>query len=357
MSIKTVRHRLLYFKDLFQGTAYTALSNSRWFAAFTPVLAFVVRPLLGITLSTMALLQAWLFIHTTHKNIDGWMTTISALGGALFNNIAAFGGFLARIQGTVFALSPWFFVASFSVGALNQLTLACLNARRAYESPADSDQRQHYVQSAIYNLVLAAQLVSCVTAIVLFNLFPAHIVLIAAFALTVVSINIGSSIWRFMSSDSKKEIKRGLGFEKVEHLSENLAAAKLQLQDVEPKHTRLFSTCDHSAVIRKMSTDDAKKYLLNYIRNKLSVLTKNEPSEKNKQKIEVLQLLKQVLIKNKAMPHPEKLHHSYPRLVDNFWCEKSDTQQLLDAVGLYCKKHNDWHDEKQCSSLAPRGDL
>lgn len=352
MSIKTVRHRLLYFKDLFQGTTYTALSNSRWFATLTPVLAFVVRPLLGITLSTMALLQAWLFIHTPHKNIDGWMTTISALGGALFNNIAALGGFLARLQGTVFALSPWFFVAGFSVGALNQLTLASLNARRAYESPAGSDQRQHYVQSAIYNLVLAAQLASCVTAIVLFNLFPANTVLITAFALTVVSINIGSSIWRFMSSDSKKEIKRGFGFEKLEHLNENLAA-KLPRKDVEPKHTRLFSTCDHCAVIRKMSTDDAKKYLLNYIRNKLSVLTKNEPSEKNKQKIEVLQILKQVLIKNKAMPHSEKLHHRYPRLADNFWCEKSDTQQLLDAVGLYHKKYNDWHEEKKWSSLAP----
>ncbi len=69
MSIKTVRHRLLYFKDVFQGTVYTALSNSRWLSALTPVLALMVRPLLGITLSTLALLQTWSFFHTTHKNI------------------------------------------------------------------------------------------------------------------------------------------------------------------------------------------------------------------------------------------------------------------------------------------------
>ena len=85
MSIKTARHRLLYFKDLFQGTVYTALSNSRWL---------------------LALLQTWSFIHTAQKNIDGWMATVSSLGGALFNNIAGFGGFLARIQGTVFAAAP-----------------------------------------------------------------------------------------------------------------------------------------------------------------------------------------------------------------------------------------------------------
>ena len=66
-------------------------------------------------------------------------------------------------------------VAGLSVGAINQLVLAGLNARRAYESPAGSDQRQHYAQSATYNLIMATQLASCVTAIVLFNLFPANI--------------------------------------------------------------------------------------------------------------------------------------------------------------------------------------
>lgn len=343
MSIRTARHRLLYFKDLFQGTAYTSLSNTRWYSTMAPVLAFAVRPLLGLTLTTLALLQAWLFIHSPHKNIDGWMTTVASLGGAFFNNIAAFGGFIARLQGSVFTFAPWFFVAGFSVGAINQLIFACLNARRAYEAEAGSDQRQHYVQAAIYNLVLAGQLASCVSAIVLFNLFPANLFFISAFALTVASINLGGSLWRFLSSDSKKAIKVALGFQKKEpHQQDDKPFAVMPGEKLElaPKHTRLFTTCDHSALIRKMSDEEANKYLLDYIRHKLSQLVRNTPSEKNQQKVDVLRLLKQVLIHNKPMPDLGKLHHKYPHVTDNFWCEKSDTQQLVEAVNLYYKKHN-----------------
>ncbi|RUR06742.1 hypothetical protein [Legionella sp. km772] len=355
MSIKTARHRLLYFKDFFQGTVYTALSNSRWLTTLTPILALLVRPLLGLTLSTLALLQAWSFFYTAHKNIDGWMTTLSSLGGAVFNNIAAFGGFIARIQGTVFAVAPWFFVAGFSLGTLNQLTLACLNAIRAYESQPGSDQRQHYIQAAIYNIILTVQLASCVTAIVLFNLFPANTFLISAFALTVVSINVGSCLWRFLSSEAKKDIKNELGFGKSEQLKELIITTPL---DKKPqpqgglKHTRLFSTCDHSAVIRKMNGEDAKQYLLDYIAYKLSILNKNTHQEKTQQKIAVLELLEQVILEKRTMPDPGKLHHRYPHLVDNFWCEKSDTQQLLEAVDYYYKNHGAMHNDTNRYGLA-----
>ncbi len=283
--------------------------------------------------------------------IDGWMTTLSSLGGAVFNNIAAFGGFLARIQGITFAAAPWFFVAGFSVGTLYQFAMASLNALRAYESPADSTQRQHYFQAASYNLMMTLQLASCVTAIVLFNLFPANTLLITAFALTVVTINVGSCIWRFLSSETKKEIKKELGFGKPEQETnpeQVVVLDKIALNEVAPpQHTRLFTTCDHSEVIKKMNHEDSQKYLRIYITRKLSVLVKNGNNEKNQQKIEVLQLLEQVLIKNTSMPDQGKIHKKYPRLVDNFWCEKSDTLQLLDAVGHYCKNDQDLHRQVQ----------
>ena len=174
---------------------------------------------------------------------------------------------------------------------------------------------------------------------IVINLFGlGYTILITAFALSGVAVNVGSCIWRFLSSEAKKEIKGELGFGKTEHLSDlkKIAVLDSNRKDEEPKYTRLFTTCDHSVVIRKMNDDESKKYLLSTISKKLSVLAKNESNEKNQQKIEVLQLLEQVIIEGRAMPAPGKLHHKYPPLVDNFWCEKSDTQQLLDAVGVYC---------------------
>lgn len=343
MSIKTIRHRLLYFKDLFQGTIYTALSNARWLTALTPVLAFVVRPLLGLTLSSLAILQAWSFYHTAHKNIDGWMGTASSLTGALFNNIAAFGGFLARIQGSIFVLAPWFFVAGFTVGALNQLVLAGLNFRRAYEVWSETDRRQHYIQAAIFNLITAVQLSSCVTAIVLFNLFPTNVLFITGFALTVVAINAGSCVWRFCSSDTKKEIKNALGLGKIESIQKEehdvCSIDKKQKSEETPQYTRLFTSCNHSAVIKNMEQEDSKNYLLRVISQKLIVLNKNTHNDKNMQKISVLEMLKQVLIENKSLSNASKIHQKYPKLVNNFWCEKSDTQQLVEAVESYCKAH------------------
>ena len=289
MSIKDVRHRLLYFKDLFQGTVYTALSNARWLSTLTPLLAIVVRPLLGITLSSLALLQTWTFFNTPHKNIDGWMSTVSSLGGALFNNIAAFGGFIARLQGVVFVAAPWLFVAGFALGTINQLALALINARRAYESPAGSDQRQHYLQSMSFNLIMATQLASCVTAIVLFNLFPAYTALITGFAVVVVAVNIGSCIWRYLSGEQKKGIKEELGFGKSEHLPEVVKSAHLNKHyEIEPKFTRLFTTCNHSAVIRTMSDQDSKNYLSNYISKNWQILKKNQKMKLTSKKLKCL---------------------------------------------------------------------
>ncbi len=355
MSIKKARHYLLYFKDLFQGTIYAALSNSRLFTVLTPMLALVVRPLLGFTLSTLAILQAWSFFHAAHKNIDGWTGTVSSLSSALFNNIAAFGGFLARIQGTIFTLAPWFFVTGFSIGALNQLFLAGLNARRAYEVWAHREQRQHYIQAAIFNLVIATQLASCVTAIILFNLFPANTLLITGFALTVVGINVGSCAWRFISSDAKKEIKEtlGIGKTKENNKEEYLVTSSIGARETEElsRHTRLFTSCNYSAIIRNMCDVESKSYLLSIISQKLLRLANNPNTEKNQQKINVLMLLEKTLIEDKLLLDAGKLHHQYPRLVDNFWCEKSDTQQLLEAVVYYCRQHRIAHSERTNSSF------
>lgn len=344
MSIKTVRHRLLYLKDSLQGTIYTALSKASWFTALTPLLAFAIRPMLSITLTTLALLQLWNFSHTGNKNLDSWMTTVGSLTGALLNNVAAFGGFIARVTGTVFVAAPWFFIAGFGVGALYQLIMACVNVRRAYEAPAQSIQRQHYLQGAGYNLITALQLASCATAIVLFNVFPGLGLLVTAFALTVVAINLGNCIWRFLSSNTKKNIKNAIGIGKPEKDMSHEAVKLLDVSCAEQQSrhtTRLFTTCDHSALIKEMSLPEGKDYLYSYITKKLKELTQREPNEKSLQKIKILEQLKQSITHNHHVPDKGKLHKKYPLVAENFWCEKSDTDQLIDAVTYYNKALKD----------------
>jgi hypothetical protein len=348
MSIKMLRHRLLYVKDSLQGTIYTALSNTRWLNLLTPLLAFLIRPMLSTTLSTLALLQAWSFYHTTHKNIDGWFATASSLISALCNNIGAFGGLIARLQGTSFLIAPWFFIAGFGIGALYQMTMAGINARRAYESASDPIARQHYRQATMYNLVTATQLAACASAILLFNFFPpAYGLFVTGFALTVVSVNVGNCIWRSLSSDTKKRIKTNLGFGKPE--SEPTPALHTPSVQLNPPNTkpvhfkRLFSTCNHRVLISRMDQTDSKGYLLDCIEKKLTLLNHNKPSETHRQKIAVLNRLKQVLVDNKKMPELGKLSQQYPKLIDNFWCEKSDTQQLVEAVAFHHQRdHKDY---------------
>jgi hypothetical protein len=352
MSIKTVRHRLLYLKDSLQGTIYAALSKTSWLTALSPILALVVRPLLGMTLTTLALLQLWTFSHTGNKNLDGWMTTVGSLAGAGLNNVAAFGGFIARVTGTVFVVAPWFFVAGFGVGALYQLVMAGVNLRRAYEAPTQSHQRQHYLQGAGYNLITGLQLASCATAIVLFNAFPAFGLLVTAFALTVVAINLGNCIWRFLSSETKKEIKNAIGIGKPEkdlsHESVTLLDKSNEAEQL--RHTRrLFTTCDHCAVIKEMNISESKIYLDSYITKKINELVRRAPSEKNQQKITVLEQLRHIVVEDHHAPDKGKMHKKYPRVVENFWCEKSDTDQLIDAVIYYCKTVKE---EQLCSKKA-----
>lgn len=348
MSIKTIRHRLLYLKDGLQGLIYVALAKKSWFISATPVLAFIIRPLLGITLTTLALLQLWNFSsYVANKNLDIWMSSVGALTSALLNNVAAFGGLIARATGTVFTAGPWFFVAGFAVGALYQLIMAGVNGRRAYESPTSSNQRQHYVQGAGYNIITAFQLASCASAIVLFNVLPAFTGLITAVALTVVVINTANSLWRFLSSDIKKDIKNGIGIGKPEQESSQLSLGllgKMPLNDQPPQNVRrLFTSCDHSAVIRPMSISAMKEYLLDTIRKKINELTQKTPSKTNQQKITVLKHLEHTIIEQ-HIPHKGTLHKSYPLIVRNFWCEKSDTDQIIDAVTYYanyCKMHEE----------------
>lgn len=345
MSIKIARHYLLYFKDLFQSVIFGALLNSRWLTALTPLLAFAVRPLLAVTLGALALTQTWSFWFLHHKNIDGWLNTVGSLAGALLNNISAFGSLIARLHGVTFAAAPWLLVAGFGIGAVYQLTMAAINARRAYESPSNSAQRQHYAQSTSYNLVLATQLLSCVTGIVLFTLIPSSSLLIAGAAGAVVLFNIGTSLWRSFSSDTKKKVKGELGFGKPGermHLKQDIAVDKSPIKAAEPLHCkRLFTTCNHSLVIKTMDSAERRAYLQSCIEKKLATLSQHGTGEKNRHKIEVLTLLQKVFTENHAMPHVSKLHQKHPRLADNFWCEKSDTQQLVDAVALYCKEEHE----------------
>lgn len=358
MSVKTVRHRLLYVRDSLQSSLFVVLTNTKWLSALSPLLAFVIRPLLGATLSTLALLQTWTFIHSHYKNIDGWLATGGALGGALLNNIAAFGGFIARAIGSTFIWAPWFFIAGFSVGAVFQASMALINAWRAFESPYNSVQRKHYLQTFAFNLLSTLQLSSCAAAIFVFNVFPAYSLLVAGFAITVVTINLGNSIWRFLSSESKKEIKNFLGFGKPAEVDSSLdyvnKISSKENHSVSLKSfPRLFTTCDHRLEIKKLPFSEREPYLITYISRKIAVLEKGAKSEKNEQKIAVLQLLRRVVLEEEPMQDKAKLHKKYPKLIDNFWCEKSDTDQLIDAVTYYSKSLNDA--KPQCSKMHPCG--
>jgi hypothetical protein len=91
-------------------------------------------------------------------------------------------------------------------------------------------------------------------------------------------------------------------------------------------------------------------YLHPYIVKKLAVLERNEFSEKNEHKIAVLKRLEKVFTENMHIPDKGRLHKKYPRVVDNFWCEKSDTDRLIDAVIAHGQRVHEEHKAHVTSS-------
>ncbi len=343
MTLQSIKAGLLNLKDGIQGLMYALLSYSRLYAAMASPLAFFLRPLLSLTLISLALIQLWTFIHSPHHNIDGWMISVGSFTSALLNNVASFGGVIMRLQGSSFLLAPWLLVAGFGLSSLYRFVLMGLNFYRAFEVPAHSVQRQHFLQLAFSNLVTALQLACCSSAIILFNLVPGYTFAIAAVALSVVAINLSTAVWRALAPQSRAQTKRLLGLSKPQEESDiNVSHSKSHECNLERAfYKRLFTTADHSAFIKKMGVQESLDYLLSTINHKILILEPYSSLEKQRQKKEVMHYLQKGLLDHEVVVDKKQLQQQYAHLVDNFWCETSDTVQLIKAVEYY-KKHSSY---------------
>lgn len=344
MWIQMTRQRLLAIKDTVQGTMYAFLAHKPLYTAMSSVLAFFLRPILSLSLISLAFIQLYAFIYSPNKNIDGWMVTLGSLVSAILNNISAFGSLLMRLNGQTFLMAPWLLVAGFGLSASYRFILSALHLQRALESPLHSVQRQHFFQAASFNLITAIQLTSCTAAIIVFNLFPASTLLVSCIALTVVGLNMASLYWRTMGNKEKEQVKNYVGLAKpVDDLSDS--CCKMSALSCARSHNpRLFSTHDHLAIIKKMSAEESRHYLTNTIQDKLSLI--GEPhDEKMHQKKAVLQRGLHCIEQGISSMNKKNLRSEYPLSLNNFWCEKSDTEQLIDAVIHHSKQKTELYHE------------
>ncbi|MGL5742059.1 MAG: hypothetical protein ACRCXC_05675 [Legionella sp.] len=168
-----------------------------------------------------------------------------------------------------------------------------LNVYRASESPKGSIQRMHYVQSAFSNLFALALLTAGIGTLLTVMLFPVAPVIGAAFAGSAVALTCFDVLWRMIPPNGKRVIKGWFHLGKPDltaDATDNQDALSPEHSihcDKEPKHHRLFSCADYSAVIRKMDAESAKDYLSKLIHHKLKTFEQNQAlhDEKTKDKV------------------------------------------------------------------------
>jgi hypothetical protein len=337
MSAATFQKLVTYIKEIQEVALFTTMFNAQWYFAFVAFpLFYIMMPFIGFLLAINAFINAYFLIKANNQNLNQWFNFITSLICAVLSNVSFFGAAVSVLLGITFNIGPWFFFSSLMVASIHQITMLMINFRRVYESLAGSDQRMHYIQAALNNLLMLT-LFSAASGAVFFTLFfPTLVPLVGAcFAICTVFLMGVNILWRMMPYNWRLGIKRflNLGKHELNHAcksEENIKSFPDKKEEKNPNHHRFFTRMDYSAKIKNMDVEAAKDYLIQIIFSKIASYKSNE-AQKIQDKIAVLN---EALDALKFGPKLAKrsLLKEYPLAFQSFWPEKGDVEQIIDAA-------------------------
>ncbi|WP_454783122.1 hypothetical protein [Legionella sp. WA2022007384] len=338
MFVTHFQKAITYIRETQEIALFATMADARLSAAFSvSPLFYIILPFIGFLLTVNALINGYQLTKASNRNVDKWSLFATSAVCAVLASVSLYGAAISKILDFSFAAGPWFFFSSLLVALTHQLMMFGLNLYRAFESPKDSIQRMHYKQAALSNAFAMAFLSSALGAVVFALLFPIAPVVGTVFSITAVLFTGVDLLWRMAPYSVKQLIKGWLHLSKPDVTQDAIvnkeAIFNPQNKEVEPKHHRMFTCCDYSAVIRRMDRGEAKPYLVGLIQNKLKLLEDQigPGNEKIKDKITLLNTL------SKAIENPQEISKKnvrakHPLAFQSFWAEKGDVEQILDAI-------------------------
>ncbi|MCE0723428.1 MULTISPECIES: hypothetical protein [Legionella] len=342
MFVTHFQRAITYLREAQEIALFTTLADARLSAIFrTSPLFYITLPFIGLLLTVNALINGYRLAKANNRNFDRWFLFGTSAVCALLASIALYGAAISMALGYSFAAAPWFFTSSLIVAWGHQLVMFGLNLYRALESPPNSIHRMHYIQAALGNLFAMTLLTFALGAVVFTLLFPIAPAVGTLFALTAVLFTGLDILWSVVPHALKRTVKGWFHLSKpdviqdaIANQEENLKVKNFKEEEPNhPKHHRIFTCCDYSAVIRTMAIDAIKPYLLGLIQWKLQILRQKADleDEKIKDKISLLTTLLNVIETSQKISKKDVLV-KYPLAFQSFWSEKGEVEQIFDAV-------------------------
>lgn len=342
MFVTQLQKAITYIRETQEIALFITMADTRLSAMFRiSPLFYITLPFIGFLLTVNAIINGYKLAKASNRNFDQWSLFLTSAVCAVLASISLYGAALSKLFSFSFAAGPWFFFSSLALSLGHQLVMLALNSYRAYESPQNSTQRMHYVQAAFNNLFVISFLAAALGAVVFALLFPIVPALGTVFSLAAVVFTGVDILWRMIPHEIKKSIKGWFYLSKPNVIQDAIANQEETLipqdsNEMEPRHHRLFTCCDYSALIRTMALEEAKPYLLKLIRQKLIRLAHNQDSQNEtiKDKIYLLTAMSKVIQSSEDISKKDVLT-KFPLAFQHFWAEKGEVEQLFDAVLVF----------------------
>lgn len=339
MFVSHLQKAITYIREAQELALFTTMVDTRLSAMFRiSPLYYIMLPFIGFLLTVNAIINGYQLAKSSNRNLDRWFLFVTSTVCAVLASVSLYGAAISTILNVSFAAGPWFFLSSLTVALIHQTAMFGINLYRAFECPKKSIQRMHYIQASLNHLFIAALLTAALGAVAFTLLFPIAPIVGTLFSLTAVLLTGIDILWHMAPHSLKNTIKGWLHLNKPS-LEEDARANQKELVKLKtlkeegPKHHRLFTCHDYTAVIRTMDMEEIKSFLSRIIQYKLSLLSEREDLD-NEQCQNKISLLKRLLqsLENHTLLSKKEMLSTYPLAFQNFFMEKGEVEQIFDAV-------------------------
>lgn len=352
MAFNIIQKAVRYTKQVQDVGLFGTMVKSRWFLAFAgSPLYYVMLPLIGILMTVLAIMDGYNLAKDPNRNFDKWFGFIVSVISAACASVSLYGAVIATYLGVSFVAGPWIFFSSLIVASVHQLVMLGIHLFRAYNLPNNSPQHRHNIEAAINNILVISLLVAALGAVTLVMLFPIAPVIASVFASAVVVLTVLDVVWQIAPENWRLLVKEFI-LGKPELVLQTISHGPLKYDiklEVEPmdvhkliaaNHTSFFSTTDYGATISTLAIGKDEQFLQEVIGAKLKVLAEspNAASTKNTQKAGFLNDLLTHVKHQQTISKPDLLK-KYPLALQDFWADKGDVEQILDAAVVMQKRH------------------
>lgn len=359
MSVSVIQKGLFYIKEVQEVVLFGVMVDARLYAMFaSSALYYVMFPMLGFIFTAFAFINLYQLVQAKNRHAELYFNFIVSAIQAFCAGTSLYGGVIATLMGTTFALGPLFFQASILFGVAHQGLMLGLNLTRAYQAPKDSALRKHYLQAAMNNLFILALLGILTGTVVFCILAPVSPYLAAGFAMATVAITLMAMGWRLAPDSLKQRFKKAIGLGKPVHEPEPVqddyglcCSSDVQaLRTIDPlPHAKLFVAPDYSEIVRRKPTYAQKcDSVLFLIERKISELS-NVSGDKALHKKAFLECLKRHIEGNRLQKSSYYYNRFQADVFHSFLRDKSDTARILDAAMLlYPEAHKINDEDRAC---------